>query len=206
MLHLVYRISDEAQTAASKPKLEAATKRRCLLDCLRLFGSERTTIVADSVSDETHDWIESVSGGATVVRTHYRSGGLSFLHAAAAIAGTDLPGDTPVYMCEDDYMHADGSVEMILDGLSHGDYCTLYDHPDKRPKPTKEKKQRNAYIRRFGARFNVSKDTTYTIYLPIEYYFQDLYPERFLLHICFVRCGTAHSFRHQPSGLYHHVE
>lgn len=126
-----YRVSDESQTAAIKPKLGSATKERCLRDFIGIFGPENTTVVADSVGDDSLAKIRSASGGARVIRTQYRSGAFSFIHAAETLCSTDLGDDAPVYLCEDDYLHDANSKDLLLEGLAFGDYCTLYDHPDK---------------------------------------------------------------------------
>lgn len=127
----VYRISDGSQTLAHKPKLESATKERCLRDAVRIFGAANVIIVADSVSDESHARICEIAAGARVVRTAYGSGAFSFM-AAVRIAIDEATGDDDaVYLCEDDYLHDDRAKELIMDGLEQGDYCSLYDHPDK---------------------------------------------------------------------------
>lgn len=127
----VYRISDLQQTSAHKPKLPRASKASCLGAFLRVFGRQNTTIVADAVSDESFETIKAIAGDAAVVRTDFRSGASSFLFAVSMVLDGNPPSNTAVYMCEDDYVHQDGSRDLITEGLRLSHYCSLYDHPDK---------------------------------------------------------------------------
>lgn len=129
----IYRISDFAQTNAYKPKLAHATKRRCLEQFLDVFGKNGTIVVADSVTDETFEQLKEIMAEHKdqIVRTYYKSGAYSFLASVKLALDSDLDDNTPVYLCEDDYLHLPTSKKLLLEGLSVADYCSLYDHPDK---------------------------------------------------------------------------
>lgn len=130
----IYRISDFAQTSTFKPKLEHATKRHCLEQFIRVFGKLNLFIIADSVSDETYQELCGMLGeecSQQIVRTQYKSGAFSFLAAVKLAIESSLPPETPVYLCEDDYLHLPDAKQLLLEGLTVGDYASLYDHPDK---------------------------------------------------------------------------
>lgn len=129
----IYRISDSAQTSAIKPKLEHATKEKCLQQFLNIFDKQNTIIIADCVSDETYRKIAEMMAGFEqhIVRTQFRSGAFSFLAAVDIALQTALSDDTPVYLCEDDYLHKPNAKQLLLEGLDVADYCSAYDHPDK---------------------------------------------------------------------------
>lgn len=127
----VYRISDAAQTSAVKPKLDHATKRVCLENFVNTFGKPNIILVADSVSDATFEELCGIVDKTQIVRTQFKSGAFSFLAAVKLAIDSGLPPNTPVYLCEDDYLHLPNANTFIKEGLEIADYVSVYDHPDK---------------------------------------------------------------------------
>jgi hypothetical protein len=129
----IYRISDEAQTSTVKPKLPHATKRYCLKQFLEIFGRNNTMIIADSVANATYDHLKEVMGeyANNIIRTSFKSGAYSFLVSVRVALNLSLDENTPVYLCEDDYLHQPHAKQLLLEGLEVADYCSVYDHPDK---------------------------------------------------------------------------
>lgn len=129
----LYRISDFAQTSAHKPKLAHATKRYCLDQFIQIFGKEALIIIADGVTDDTYAQLQEIMGehARNVIRTEYKSGAISFLAAVKLALSADLPEETPVYLCEDDYLHQPNAKTCLLEGIEIADYVSGYDHPDK---------------------------------------------------------------------------
>lgn len=129
----IYRISDFGQTSAVKPKLPTATKRRCLEEFIQVFGKDNLIVVADCVSERTYQELCEIMGTKAhmIVRTDFQSGAFSFLAAVQLAIDSNMPKDTPVYLCEDDYLHQPNAKKLILEGLSIADYVSVYDHPDK---------------------------------------------------------------------------
>lgn len=135
----IYRFSDESQTTATKPKMDVATKHNCLLNFLACFPLEEHNVyvIADAVSDASYAMLCSYVPEENIIRTQYKSGALSFLHAVKMVANTAamghacLPENGAVYLVEDDYVHVPDAAAAIVEGLAVSDYVTLYDHPDK---------------------------------------------------------------------------
>ena len=118
----IYRISDNGYV---KPKLPCATKMVCLKNFFCVHGPI-DHLILDNCSEETTSSIES-GGYARQIHKTKLGNAQSFLYAMDIAIGLD----GPVYFVEDDYVHHGDISAAIADGLCLGDYCTLYDHPDK---------------------------------------------------------------------------
>ena len=57
----------------------------------------------------------------------------SFLNLLNYVIEQNYDDDDIIYFLEDDYLHQDGWVDILLEGFEYigADYYTLYDHPDK---------------------------------------------------------------------------
>lgn len=57
----------------------------------------------------------------------------SFLNLLNYVKDQNYLDDDIIYFVEDDYLHREGWVDILLEGFEHigADYYTLYDHPDK---------------------------------------------------------------------------
>ena len=55
----------------------------------------------------------------------------AFLELMKILEEIGFKSDQIIYIVENDYLHRPGWCEILLEGFEHGDYVTLYDHPDK---------------------------------------------------------------------------
>jgi|TARA_R110000744_G_scaffold88287_1_gene172106 glycosyltransferase involved in cell wall biosynthesis len=57
----------------------------------------------------------------------------SFLNLLEYVNKQEYGDDDIIYFLEDDYLHKEGWIDILLEGFEHigADYFTLYDHPDK---------------------------------------------------------------------------
>ena len=55
----------------------------------------------------------------------------AFFELMKILEKTDFKPNQIIYIVENDYLHRPGWCEILLEGFEHGDYVTLYDHPDK---------------------------------------------------------------------------
>lgn len=64
----------------------------------------------------------------------------SFLNLLNYVNDQDYPENDIIYFVEDDYLHKEGWVDILLEGFKYigADYFTLYDHPDKYYSPMYE--------------------------------------------------------------------
>ncbi len=124
--HVVYRISDRGYNA-KKLKLQNATKEHCLLNAIEHFGRENFYVICDNCSEQMVEFIKSQ--GLPFEETHLGNTP-SFKYALTKVINTYNDNDI-VYLLEDDYLHVDGSKDILLEGLEIADYVSLYDHPDQ---------------------------------------------------------------------------
>lgn len=123
-LHIFYRLSDKGE---NKEKISDVNNRNCLENFLKEFPVECIQVIADNVTDQTFYWLESCN----LKRIHRTSlGNVGSFWYCYQLAKNLSPSDY-VYFVENDYIHKENSLDILLEGLSIGDYVTLYDHPDK---------------------------------------------------------------------------
>lgn len=123
-LAVFYRISDIGNP---KEKVPGAGKKECLGNALEIFKKENFFIRADNCSEETLQMIRNF--GLEPVISKLGNAG-SWLASARQALEPEFE-NFALYFLEDDYLHLDGSSDLILDGLSQAEYVSLYDHPDK---------------------------------------------------------------------------
>lgn len=133
-IHLFYRISDNGFKNKKKPTY--ITKYNCLKNALSVFDEDRVFfhIYVDNVIEETDKQIKELCKNRKNMDITYidcKSGGFSFrivYEEACKLCDNDL-----VYFLEDDYIHKDDALDVLIDAAEYGytDYITLYDHSDK---------------------------------------------------------------------------
>jgi hypothetical protein len=136
-MKLYYRISDNSY---EKPKLIGADKATCLENFIVsfqkiIYGNEPPLkncippikIVADNCERKTVGMLSET--GLPLKLTNLGNAGSLIYSIKDAI--NSYNDDDLIYFCEDDYLHAISSVNLLEEGIEIADYVTLYDHPDK---------------------------------------------------------------------------
>lgn len=127
-MKVLYRISDNSYV---KPKMENATKQRCLLNFLVQWPLEEVIVFVDKVKPETRQFLDEYADltGLQLINIDGGSSAQSF--KIVMDYALTLPDDETVLLQEDDYLHLDGSRRALLEAIERSDYVTLYDAPDK---------------------------------------------------------------------------
>lgn len=128
MVKVYYRLSN-FEASISKQKIPNATKRNCLQNCIKEFGVENITVIGDTLNEETKQAVEELK--LRVIHVSNGSGSGTFRDALNLALEENKESDF-VYLLEDDFLHLEGSRDILLEGLNKFNaYVTLYDHPDK---------------------------------------------------------------------------
>jgi hypothetical protein len=125
---IFYRYSDGGY---AKQKLEIATKQVCLLNFMQCFKDTKKMmyVISDNVKDETWEYLLN-GNGYSLERTTCGSSAASFKYVFERALFT-VNADEIIYFVEDDYLHTLEAPQLIVEGLEHFHFVTLYDHPDK---------------------------------------------------------------------------
>ncbi len=134
MLYIFYRISDRAQTNTPKHRPNSFDKIKCLKNFVNEFGTDNLFIIADCCSEDSLNKIKQIHNN--IYPTNFGSGAFSFLYCFEVISKLNLTNSDCVYFVEDDYLHKEGSMKVLLEGLNISDYVSLYDHADKYQDPS----------------------------------------------------------------------
>jgi len=126
-MKVFYRISDHGY---NKQKLPGSSHQVCLSNFIEMFEVENILLIADNCDkEETIRLIKNTN--ITTLSTNNGNSGSLIYSIKHAIDTNSSNEEEIVYFIEDDYLHLPQSKDMILEGLQHADYATLYDHPDK---------------------------------------------------------------------------
>jgi hypothetical protein len=126
-MKIIYRISDAGY---SKVKPDYINNENCLMNALDVFSTDKHDwiVIADNVSENTKKMIEKYILDPKYVSVGHGAGTFN-LALDEALKGDD---DEIVYFIENDYIHLEGSPQIIEEALELGaSYVTLYLHPDK---------------------------------------------------------------------------
>lgn len=131
---IYYRISDSSYNKQRTPYI---TKVNCLQNFIKtLREADELHIITDNVTEETYNMVCKVAPNATIHRTSFGHGALSFYFTTELAVSKQTSNDTICYFVEDDYLHKKNALNVIEDGINLGfDYITGYDHPDKYMNP-----------------------------------------------------------------------
>jgi len=126
-MKIIYRISD---TGYNKVKPDYINNENCLKNFVYIFGNQNLEIIADNCSKETLQMITKYVHPNKISSVSVGHGAGTFnLALDMALKWED---DEIIYFLENDYLHKDGSLEILKEGFELGyDYVSLYDHPDK---------------------------------------------------------------------------
>lgn len=125
-MKVIYKISDRG---LPKNKPLWFNKIDCLKNALNCFRPSEFFMLMDNVSDETKDLILEFYKGEYEESSIGNPAGTFLIQLDKAL---QLDDEEIVYFLEDDYLHKEGSQEVLKDGFElNFDYVSLYDHPDK---------------------------------------------------------------------------
>jgi len=126
-MKIIYRISD---TGYNKVKPSYINNENCLNNAVKIFNDAEWYLIADNLSKETTIVLEK-HFNPTIINHVSVGHGAGTFNLALDYALT-LPDDEIVYFLENDYLHREGSLEILQEGIALGaSFVSLYDHPDK---------------------------------------------------------------------------
>ena len=133
-IYVFYRISDNGFKSKIKPSY--ITKYNCLKNALDTFNGDNVffKVYIDAVIEDTDKMIHRLCDNRKNVETvniDTHSNGFSFRRVYEDAC--KLNDDDLVYFLEDDYLHLDNALDVLIDAArwNYTDYITLYDHADK---------------------------------------------------------------------------
>jgi hypothetical protein len=133
MIHAYYRISD---TGYKKEKPDYINNRNCLMNFVKIFDPVNLNIIADSVSTNTLEMIQTTAPKAHIQQVAIGHGAGTF-NLAIDHAISTHPDNDIIYFVENDYLHKPKAPDILMEGFELGaDFVTLYDHPDKYMDPS----------------------------------------------------------------------
>lgn len=128
-MKIIYRISDAGY---NKVKPSYIGNESCLKNFCNVFFEyiHDINIIADNCSDATLDIIKKYIDPVNIEKVSVGHGAGTFNLALTKALNYD--SNEVVYFIENDYLHKQGSPEVLLEGFNTGaSYVALYDHPDK---------------------------------------------------------------------------
>lgn len=125
-IKIVYRIA-EKQNKTSKVKPDWINNATCLKNAARYRQNAELIVFGDNLQ-ESKELAVSVADRFFETKNHGNAE--TFIEVVDWVI-ENLDPDDIVYFLEDDYLHREGYIDVIREGLSRVDYVSLYDHSDK---------------------------------------------------------------------------
>lgn len=137
-MKIFYRFSDSGNIRVRVPRTNNVKCLVHFLDRFKLSYDDHLFILADSVTDDTWNWLDKNYGNKfQLKRTKAGSEAGSFKLLLDEFVQSNLAPYEYVYFSEDDYIYVPNAKNILGEGLMIGDYATLRLHPDKFIPPSK---------------------------------------------------------------------
>jgi hypothetical protein len=143
MIHIFQRHCNTSANSIGKQRPDWFSRERCFNNLIKTVEGRddiELHIMFDGIPDKDHfinkhDYLINKYKGGT--------DGHSFLNVVNHIEGLPLEDDDIIYFLEDDYLHQEGWVDIMLEAFTmmNPEYDTLYDHRDKYENPGYQKLQ-----------------------------------------------------------------
>ncbi|MGH7890197.1 MAG: hypothetical protein ACRENF_06570 [Thermodesulfobacteriota bacterium] len=134
-IELFVRHCNFSEVSQHKNRLSGFSRQKCHENLLSTLDDKRAnvTFLLDTFhpSNKSHFILEQSKFPVIEIKEGTETG--SFLRLLDHVASLKLDPATIVYFLEDDYLHREGWIDVLLEGFSipGASYVTLYDHRDK---------------------------------------------------------------------------
>ncbi len=123
-----------SEVSGHKNRLDGFTRQKCHENLLSTLDSRvNLTFLLDTFhpSDKPHFVLDQKTYPVIEIKEGTETG--SFLRLLDHVASLKLSPETVIYFLEDDYLHREGWVDVLLEGFTIPEvsYVTLFDHRDK---------------------------------------------------------------------------
>lgn len=124
-----------SEVSASKNRPDGFTHEKCFENFLDTtdFSRVNLTLFLDTHYTNTEQHFIQKQNTFPIIEIDAGEEGRSFIKMLDFVMTKKFSKDTIIYFLEDDYLHREGWVDILLEGFSlpEADYITLFDHRDK---------------------------------------------------------------------------
>ena len=136
MIHIYQRHCNVSANSVGKSRPDWFSRENCFANLLKTTSKHKDveiTIMFDGEPSNDHFINKYSSSYSNLVTKKGGDDAKSFLNVVNYVAEQNHSEDDIVYFLEDDYMHTNNWVDIMLEGFDSMsvDYITLYDHNDK---------------------------------------------------------------------------
>jgi hypothetical protein len=134
-IELFVRYCNFSQVSQHKNRFPSFSRKKCYDNLMQTLDPKRVnaTFLLDTFhpSDTPHFILDQTAYPVVEIKEGTEAG--SFLRLLDLASSKNFDPDTIIYFLEDDYLHRDGWVDVLLEGFTLEDvsYATLFDHRDK---------------------------------------------------------------------------
>lgn len=134
-IELFVRHCNFSEISQHKSRFPSFSRKKCYDNLLQTLDPKRVnvTFLVDTFhpSPTRHFIFNQIEYPVIEIKEGTEAG--SFLKLLDLVSSKKLTPDTIIYFLEDDYLHRDGWVDILLEGFSiqEASYVTLFDHRDK---------------------------------------------------------------------------
>ena len=134
-IHIFQRHCGFSSQSQNKPRPEWFNREKCFTNLINTVDDRvRVNLIYDNASMSLQDhFISKIEHNFNVVEFKGGNDAQSFLNLLNYVHKLDIDDNDIVYFLEDDYLHIQGWVDIMIEGFTYvnSDYLTLYDHKDK---------------------------------------------------------------------------